>query len=140
VAETSLLAVAALSLAVSGSATLLAALVGVPAGTWLGARGFRGQRVLQTLLHSLYGLPPVLLGLLLYLALSRSGPLGGLIAWVYSPNSIHQFILFLLILQACLLYAGIQAEHGLFDDVIVRRHIQPLCLCLCLHENKPPDP
>lgn len=87
---------AALSLLVSGSATLLAAAVGVPAGAWLGARSFRGQRALQTLLHSLYGFPPVLLGLLLYLTLSRSGPLGSL-HWLYTVQGmvLAQFLLIL---------------------------------------------
>ncbi len=95
-AETSLASVAALSLLVSGTATLLAALVGVPAGAWLGSRGFRGRRVLQTLLHSLYGLPPVLLGLLLYLSLSRTGPLGSL-RWLYTVQGmvLAQFLLIL---------------------------------------------
>lgn len=95
-AETTLAAVAALSLLVSGTATLLAACVGVPAGAWLGARTFRGQRALQTLLHSLYGFPPVLLGLLLYLSLSRTGPLGSL-QWLYTAQGmvLAQFLLIL---------------------------------------------
>lgn len=95
-AETSLESVAALSLFVSGSATLIAAAIGVPAGAWLGARAFRGQRIMQTLLHSLYGLPPVLMGLLLYLMLSRTGPLGSL-RWLYTVEGMV-FAQFLLVL------------------------------------------
>ena len=53
-----LLDVALLSLAVSGAGTLLASLVGVPLGAYLGSREFRGRRVLRAFLQSLYGLPP----------------------------------------------------------------------------------
>jgi len=94
VAETILLDIAALSLFISGAGTLLAAAVGVPLGSWLGARDFRGQRILKALLYSLYGLPPVLLGLLLYLSLSRTGPLGSL-RWLYTVHGmiLAQFLL-----------------------------------------------
>jgi tungstate transport system permease protein len=94
VAETILLDIALLSLFVSGSATLLSTCVGVPLGTWLGGREFRGRRAVRALLHSLYGLPPVLLGLLLYLMLSRAGPLGSL-RWLYTVHGmiLAQFLL-----------------------------------------------
>ncbi|HEX9709587.1 MAG TPA: ABC transporter permease [Candidatus Thermoplasmatota archaeon] len=93
-AETVLLDIALLSLLVSGSATALSTAVGVPLGSWLGGREFRGRRVLRALLHALYGLPPVLLGLLLYLMLSRTGPLGAL-SWLYTPQGmvLAQFLL-----------------------------------------------
>lgn len=93
-AETVLLAVAALSLAVSASGTVLAAAVGVPLGALLGSREFRGRRLLRAFLQALYGLPPVLLGLLLYLTLSRTGPLGGL-HWLFTVQGmvLAQFLL-----------------------------------------------
>lgn len=93
-AETVILDIALLSLFVSGSATLLSSAVGVPIGAWLGGREFRGRRVLRSLLHSLYGLPPVLLGLLLYLLLSRTGSLGSL-RWLYTVQGmvLAQFLL-----------------------------------------------
>jgi len=65
------------SLLVSGSATLLAALFGLPLGIWLGARA-RPQRLAASLLYAGMGLPPVVVGLLFYFLLSRSGPLGSL--------------------------------------------------------------
>jgi tungstate transport system permease protein len=94
VAETIILDIAALSLFVSGTATLLSAAVGVPLGTWLGEREFRGRRFLRAALHGLYGLPPVLLGLLLFLMLSRTGPLGPL-RWLYTAHGmiLAQFLL-----------------------------------------------
>jgi len=65
------------SLFVSGSATLLAALFGLPLGLWLGARG-QPQRLAASLLYAGMGLPPVVVGLFFYFLLSRSGPLGSL--------------------------------------------------------------
>jgi len=64
------------SLAVSGAATLIAAVFGLPLGLWLGARG--SGRLAQSLLYAGMGLPPVVVGLFFYFLFSRSGPLGGL--------------------------------------------------------------
>ena len=67
------------SLYVSGLATLLAAVLGLPLGLWLGARGGgRLGRLWSSLLYAGMGLPPVVVGLFFYFLLSRSGPLGGL--------------------------------------------------------------
>ena len=95
-AQTVLLDVALLSLAVSGAGTLLASAVGVPLGAFLGSREFRGRRLLRAFLQSLYGLPPVLMGLLLYLTLSRTGPFGGL-HWLFTVQGmvLAQFLLVL---------------------------------------------
>jgi tungstate transport system permease protein len=68
--------IVALSLAVSGSATAIAALIGLPAGAALAVFPFPGRRMLVVLVNALFGLPPVVVGLVLYLALSHSGPLG----------------------------------------------------------------
>ena len=67
-----------LSLAVSGTATLLGSAVGVPVGAWLGISDFPGKRSWLRLIYTLMALPPVLAGLVVYLLLSRSGPLGEL--------------------------------------------------------------
>src|SRR5207248_7347470 len=73
-----LLDIIALSLGVSLSATVLAALLGLPLGGILAVHHFRGRRLVTILLNGLLGLPPVVVGLALYLLLSRSGPLGWL--------------------------------------------------------------
>jgi tungstate transport system permease protein len=65
-----------LSLAVSMMATLIAALVGLPCGTMLAVCSFPGRRLLVIVVNALFGLPPVVVGLALYLAVSHSGPLG----------------------------------------------------------------
>jgi tungstate transport system permease protein len=65
-----------LSLTVSGTATLLASLVGIPLGAYVGMNEFAGRRLLLRVIYTLMALPPVLAGLLVFLLLSRSGPLG----------------------------------------------------------------
>jgi tungstate transport system permease protein len=75
------------SLLVSGSATILAALIGIPAGAWLGLMG-RGVRLwVRPVVFSLMAMPPVVMGLALYLLLSHSGPLGRL-EWLYSVRAM----------------------------------------------------
>lgn len=66
----------ALSLRVSLSATVAAAALGLPLGTMLAVWRFPGRRGLVVLVNALLGLPPAVVGLALYLLLSRSGPLG----------------------------------------------------------------
>ncbi|MGE5397065.1 MAG: ABC transporter permease [Chitinophagales bacterium] len=65
-----------LSLAVSGSSVLISTCIGVPLGAMLGIKRFPGRRVIMRLTYMLMSLPPVLAGLLVYLLLSRTGPLG----------------------------------------------------------------
>lgn len=73
-----------LSLYVSGSSTLVATAIAVPIGITLGLREVGSQRLLKNILFTLYGLPPVLAGLLVFLLLSRGGPLGFL-GLLYTP-------------------------------------------------------
>lgn len=79
--------IVALSLAVSLSATLLAAVVGVPAGVALATGRFRGRALLQTLVNTGMGLPPVVVGLVLMLLLWRTGPFGPL-QLLYTPAAM----------------------------------------------------
>lgn len=67
-----------LSLAVSTTAVLLAAAAGVPLGAAIGLSVFRGKPLLTRVLYTLMGLPPTVVGLVVYMALSREGPLGPL--------------------------------------------------------------
>ena len=65
-----------LSLEVSGTALFFATLIGIPLGVVMGLRRFAGRRLVVALLYTGMGFPPVVIGLLVYLLLSRSGPLG----------------------------------------------------------------
>ena len=67
-----------LSLRVSGIALLFSTMIGVPLGAALGLSNFAGRRLVIALLYTGMGFPPVVIGLFVYLMLSRSGPLGGL--------------------------------------------------------------
>ncbi|QIO35757.1 ABC transporter permease [Bradyrhizobium sp. 1(2017)] len=74
--DPALFAIVRLSLAVSLSAVALAAILGVPFGALLALTRFPGRQATIVLLNALMGLPPVVVGLGVFLALSRSGPLG----------------------------------------------------------------
>jgi tungstate transport system permease protein len=82
-----LFAIVRLSLLISLSAVLLAALVGVPVGALLALTRFRGREVPIVILNALMGLPPVVVGLAIFLLLSRSGPLG---SWgiLFTPQAM----------------------------------------------------
>ena len=76
-----------LSLQVTGAALLVSTVFGVPLGAWLGERRFVGRRLVIAFLYTGMGLPPVVVGLFIYLLLSRSGPLGGL-GWLFTPQAM----------------------------------------------------
>jgi ABC-type tungstate transport system substrate-binding protein len=75
-ADRELLGIVALSLRVSAAACLCGALLGLLLGAWLAVARFPGHRVLVWAVNTLLALPSVVVGLLVYLLLSRSGPLG----------------------------------------------------------------
>jgi len=76
--DAALFEIVALSLRVSGTALLFSTLIGVPLGSALGLSHFAGRRLVIALLYTGMGFPPVVIGLFVYLMLSRSGPLGTL--------------------------------------------------------------
>lgn len=67
-----------LSLRVSGVATVIAVLLGMPLGTFIGLRRFRGRALAVALVHTGFALPPVVIGLFVFMFLSRNGPAGDL--------------------------------------------------------------
>jgi tungstate transport system permease protein len=82
-----LLRIILLSLQVSGTALVAATLLGLPVGACLALRRVPGQGLIISLLNTGMGLPPVAVGLFLYLLLSRSGPLG-FIGLLYTPGAM----------------------------------------------------
>ncbi len=86
-ADAELLRVVGLSLRVSGSACLLGAVFGLALGTWLAAARFRGHGAVVWALNTLLALPSVVVGLLVYLMLSRAGPLGAL-GILFTPTAM----------------------------------------------------
>jgi tungstate transport system permease protein len=118
--DAALLRIIALSVAISFSATTAASLLGLPLGAALAVFRFRGRAPLVLLANALLGLPPVVVGLTLYLLLSRSGPLG-VLGILFTPTAmvIAQFILALPIVTALSHRAmeGIWRDYG--DDLLV---------------------
>lgn len=76
-----------LSVQVSGGAMLVAVGVGLPLGVGLGVARFPGRQALVALVYTGFALPPVVVGLVVYLLLSRQGPMGGL-EMLFSPTAM----------------------------------------------------
>jgi len=119
--DAALLQVIVLSLQVSGVALLFSALVGIPIGAWLGLRQFRGRWLVMALIYTGMGFPPVVVGLFVYLVLSRSGPLGAL-AWLFTPKAM-------VVAQTVIsfpLVAGFTMAAVMGVDPNLRRQVQSL--------------
>ena len=86
-ADPALVEIVVLSLRVTGTALLIAALIGLPLGAVLGIARFWGRGAVIVVWSALMGLPPVVAGLVVYLLLSRSGPLGGL-GLLFTPTAM----------------------------------------------------
>ena len=99
--DPALMAIVRLSLLVSLSAVVFGALIGVPVGAAVALTRFRGREAVIVILNALMGLPPVVVGLVVYLLLSRAGPLG---SWgiLFTPHAmiIAQSILIAPIIAA----------------------------------------
>jgi tungstate transport system permease protein len=85
--DPALFAIVRLSLAVSLAAVLFATLIGLPFGAWVALARFPGREVVIVVLNALMGLPPVVVGLAVYLLLSRSGPLGSF-GLLFTPQAM----------------------------------------------------
>lgn len=99
--DAALFEIIGLSLRVSLSAIIIACAIGLPIGAMIACSQFRGRTLLLILMNALLGLPPVVVGLLVYLYLSNSGPLGFL-QLLYTPTAmiIAQVILIAPIIAA----------------------------------------
>jgi len=99
--DAQLIGIIALSLKVSLTAVFFATLLGMPLGAAIAVERFPGRRAVIVLLNALMGLPPVVVGLVVYLLLSRAGPLGSL-GLLFTPGAmvVAQAILILPIIAA----------------------------------------
>lgn len=84
---TEILPILALTLWVSGAAVVISSTIGIPVGVLLGLSEFRGKALVKTLVFTGMAMPPVVAGLLLYILLSRSGPLGNW-EWLFTPRAM----------------------------------------------------
>jgi tungstate transport system permease protein len=76
-----------LSLQVTLTAVIIASLIGMPLGAWLAVNRFRFRRITIAILNALMGLPPVVVGLIVYIMLSRSGPFG-VLNLLFTPTAM----------------------------------------------------
>jgi tungstate transport system permease protein len=125
-ADPALLAIVRLSLIVSLSAVVFAAFVGVPFGAAVALTHFRGREAVIVILNALMGLPPVVVGLVVYLLLSRAGPLG---SWgiLFTPQAmiIAQTVLIAPIIAA-LARQTIEDLAGEYRDELAAMDVGPL--------------
>ncbi|MGE5405778.1 MAG: ABC transporter permease [Candidatus Saccharibacteria bacterium] len=115
--KTEVLQIVGLSVFVSGSATILGTLVGIPLGAWLGMTRLPVKRFLLQLTYTLMALPPVLAGLFIYLILSRSGPLG-ILELLFTPAAmiVAQFVLVTPIITGLSAAAVAAKEKTIYDQ------------------------
>lgn len=107
-----LISIVLLSLRVSLTAVLLAALIGMPLGVAVAAYRFPGRRAVTILLNAMMGLPPVVVGLFVYLMLSRSGPFG-VLGLLFTPAAM-------IVAQAVLITPIVAAlTRQLAEDLLV---------------------
>ena len=119
-------AIVRLSLLVTLSATILSAVVGMPIGAIVGLTKFPGREAIIVVLNALMGLPPVLVGLLVFLLLSRSGPLGSLgILFTPSAMVVAQTVLITPIIAA-LTRQVIEDLWAEYRDELTAMNVGPL--------------
>ncbi|NHV60679.1 MAG: ABC transporter permease subunit [Candidatus Verstraetearchaeota archaeon] len=116
-----------LSLRVSGTAVLIGALIGIPIGAYLGFRQFKGKKtmmrlvdvMLKSIINTFMGLPPVAVGLVVYLLLTSSGPLGWL-GLLYTPTAmvITQLIMVIPIIVGVTMSAVGSVERSIMEKAL----------------------
>ncbi|MDD2534866.1 MAG: ABC transporter permease [Eubacteriales bacterium] len=108
----------ALTVCLTLTSTALAALLGVPAGMSLASFEFRGKRTVRRLIQTLTSLPPVVAGLLVFMLLSRRGPLGSLqLLFTFSAMVIAQILLIFPIITSLTL-AAVEVKRPLMLDTL----------------------
>jgi tungstate transport system permease protein len=111
--------IAALSLYISLSATLLAALIAIPLGGLIHFHEFFGKRALIVLIQTLYSVPTVVVGLVIYLLISKAGPLGFLgILWTPAGMILGQTVLIVPIMMGLVISALGGIDRGISDTLV----------------------
>ena len=124
--DESLIEILFLSLKVSGISLLFSCIIGLPLGTFLAIKSFWGRDSVLVIFNTMMGLPPVVVGLVVYLIISRSGPLGWL-GILYTPTAmiIAQMILIIPIIVSLTsqIIEEIRQEYEiLFKSLVITAH------------------
>jgi len=103
---------------VTFSAVILSCFIGFPAGTCLAISNFKAKKVIIAIIHGLMGLPPVVVGLCIYILLSRSGPLG-VLGLLFTPKAmiIAQVVIIAPIITT-LTYQAIKPLWHYYNDLL----------------------
>ena len=110
------------SLQVTLTATAIAALIGLPLGAWLSVNRFRFRRVVIALLNALMGLPPVVVGLIVYIFLSRAGPFG-VLGLLFTPTAmIIAQVIIITPIVASIAHQAIRDLWSEYHDLLISLH------------------
>lgn len=131
--------ITALSLEVSGTAVILAALVGIPAGILISLNEFPLKRLLRNIINTLMGMPPVVCGLLVFLMISRAGPLGSM-GLLFTPTAmvIAQFILVTPIIMGLSISAASAVDRSVIETAISLGARKAEAMLLVVNEARQP--
>jgi tungstate transport system permease protein len=116
--DQSLVQILGLTLALSLLSTGLSVLTGFPAGVLLASCRFPGRRLLRRLLQTLMGLPPVIAGLVVFLLLSRSGPLGSLNLLFSLPAMVIAQVVLIFPLIASLTLSAVEQRQAAVEQTV----------------------
>ena len=108
-----------LSLQVTLTATILASLIAMPFGAWLALTRFRARRWIIATLNALMGIPPVVVGLIVYVMLSRSGPIG-VLNLLFTPTAmVTAQVIIILPLIASLAHQACRDLWAEYHDLLI---------------------
>lgn len=129
--------IALTSLKLSGTSTVICSLLSIPLGTLLGLKVFPGRKIIVVFLNTLLALPTVVIGLLLYSLLSRSGPFGPL-ALLYTPRAviIGQIVLAMPIITSMVYTALEKTDNALPETLITLGARQRDIFWMTIREGK----
>ncbi|WP_197916901.1 ABC transporter permease [Thiosulfatihalobacter marinus] len=117
--DSDLIEISLRSLRVTLSAVVIASAIGLPLGCWLAVRRFRWRRFVIATLNALMGLPPVVVGLIVYLFLSRSGPFG-VFGLLFTPTAmIIAQVIILTPLIASIAHQAIRELWAEYHDLLI---------------------
>lgn len=117
--DPSLINITLRSLQVTVTAVVIASLIGLPLGAWLAIRRFRYRRLVIAVLNALMGLPPVVVGLIVYLLLSRSGPFG-VLGLLFTPTAmIIAQVIIITPLIASIAHQAIRELWADYHDLLI---------------------
>lgn len=120
-----LIEIIVLSLRVTLTAVLIASAIGLPLGAWLVVKRFRYRRATIAILNALMGLPPVVVGLFVYVLLSRTGPFG-VFGLLFTPTAmIIAQVLIVTPLIASISHQSIRDLWAEYHDLLISLHATP---------------